>query len=201
MADYRDNNNATADFSFRKCLTQDLNANLPEEALNDNFSCLLNILKLIFLSPGFRLILLYRLSHFFCFNFGYLGKLLYFIILYLERQFFNCEISARAVLGGGVIFPHAQGILIGPNVRIGINTWIFQNVTIGGGVSNKSGMPKVGNNCHIYTGAVIVGPVTIGDNCSIGANVVVSKSIPNNSFVKPQPPQILPLAIKLYDEN
>ena len=36
---------------------------------------------------------------------------------------------------------------------------------------------------YIGAGAKILGPITIGDNCVIGAGAVVLKSVPANSIV------------------
>lgn len=38
--------------------------------------------------------------------------------------------------------------------------------------------PQIGNNVIVYSGAVIVGPVKIGDNAVIGANAVVTQDVP-----------------------
>jgi len=42
---------------------------------------------------------------------------------------------------------------------------------------------NVGNNVYISVGAIILGPITIGDNVVIGAGSVVNKDIPNNVIV------------------
>ena len=51
--------------------------------------------------------------------------------------------------------------------------------------------PKIGDNVIIYAGAVIVGDVEIGANCIIGANSVVTKSIPDNSIAVGAPAKII----------
>lgn len=91
-----------------------------------------------------------------------------------------------------------HGSDISPYARIGKNLWgtlrniaitadseIGENVTLRANVSITShkGSPKIGNSVEIKTGAVIVGPVTIGDNAVIGANSVVMGSVPANTTV------------------
>ena len=49
----------------------------------------------------------------------------------------------------------------------------------------------VGNNCYFGLNAKILGPVTIGDNVTIGANAVVTKDIPDNAVVGGVPAKIL----------
>lgn len=56
---------------------------------------------------------------------------------------------------------------------------VHQNCTIGW---NHDGNPIIGNNVKVYAGAVIAGPITIGDNVTIGANCVVLTDVPANSI-------------------
>jgi serine O-acetyltransferase len=41
--------------------------------------------------------------------------------------------------------------------------------------------PTIGNNVTLGAGAKIIGAITIGDNSAVGANAVVTKSVPANS--------------------
>ena len=49
----------------------------------------------------------------------------------------------------------------------------------------------IGNNCYIGTGVSIMGPVTIGDNVTIGAGSIVTKDIPDNCVVAGNPAKII----------
>ena len=51
--------------------------------------------------------------------------------------------------------------------------------------------PDVGNNVTIFTGAKIIGPVKIGDNCTIGANSVVTNTFPANSIIAGIPARLI----------
>ncbi len=74
--------------------------------------------------------------------------------------------------------------LFGETAEIGNNCIIYHNVTLGGtGKETKNRHPKIGNNVIIGCGAKILGPITIGNNVKIGANSVITKSIPDNSTV------------------
>ena len=53
----------------------------------------------------------------------------------------------------------------------------MQNVTIGVKNIGDKNSPKIGNNVLIAAGAVVVGDITIGDNCIIGPNVVVRRDL------------------------
>lgn len=53
----------------------------------------------------------------------------------------------------------------------------------------------IGDDCKIYNNAVILPGVTIGKHCTIGANTVVNKNIPDYSVAAGCPVRI----IKHYD--
>jgi len=82
-------------------------------------------------------------------------------------------------------FPHGcYGVFISGGARIGRNAVIFQHVTIGSNTLNNSkntGSPIIGDTVYIGAGAKIIGGITIGDNCRIGANAVVYEDMPSNS--------------------
>lgn len=52
-------------------------------------------------------------------------------------------------------------------------------------------MPTIGNNVHIYAGAVVFGGIKIGNNVTIGANSVVDKPVPDNAVAVGIPAKIL----------
>lgn len=81
------------------------------------------------------------------------------------------------------MLPHPQGIVIGGAAKIGSRCWIFQNVTIGG-APGKDGHPTIGNDCRIYTGAVITGPIYVGSGVMVGANSVVHRDVSDKSLVR-----------------
>jgi serine O-acetyltransferase len=83
-----------------------------------------------------------------------------------------------------VDFPHPIGIVIASGVVIGKKVTIYQNVTIGRKtVGDESSYPVVCDNVIVYAGAVLIGNITIGARSIIGANAIVSKSVPPDSVV------------------
>jgi serine O-acetyltransferase len=60
---------------------------------------------------------------------------------------------------------------------------IYQCVTIGTSFDCDNKMPTIKKGTTISTGAKIIGDITIGRNCIIGANAVVTKDIPDNCTV------------------
>lgn len=87
---------------------------------------------------------------------------------------------------------HPVGIIIGEGVKIGKNVTIFQNTTIGRSDTKIAEYPIIGDNTTIYAGAVLIGKITIGRNCIIGANSVVTRDIPDNSIAIGVPARVIP---------
>jgi serine acetyltransferase len=172
---------------FWTSLKADLIAHFPPEQRSMSwFAWVFAGLKVCAFSSGFHLSLLYRLGYTAHARLGILGKLVAQCLFWFRRHWYTCAIASTARIAGGIIFPHPQGIVIGADTIIGDRIWIFQNVTIGGS-PGKNGHPNIGNDCRIYTGAVIVGPIDIADRVTIGANTVVASSIAADTLVKPAP--------------
>lgn len=100
-------------------------------------------------------------------------------IAVLRHRFWSAitgaEIPLGTRIGGGLLLPHPNGIVVHPDVTIGPNCLIFQQVTLGGG---EEGAPQIGGHVDIGTGAKILGAVKIGDHAKIGANAVVLRDVP-----------------------
>jgi serine O-acetyltransferase len=87
----------------------------------------------------------------------------------------GADIPINTRIGGGLLLPHPSGVVIHPEVEIGPNCLIFQQVTIG---TRHGGMPRIGGHVDIGAGAKILGAIEIGDHACIGANAVVLHDVP-----------------------
>jgi serine O-acetyltransferase len=87
----------------------------------------------------------------------------------------GADIPLNCQIGGGLLLPHPNGIVIHPRAIVGVNCLIFQQVTIG----SRSGddLPIIGGHVDMGAGAKILGRVTIGDHARIGANAVVTRDV------------------------
>ena len=83
-----------------------------------------------------------------------------------------------ADIGGGLFIQHGFSTYIAAE-SIGENCWINQQVSIG--YKDDTTPPIIGNNVTVTCGAKVLGPITIGDNVTIGANAVVVKDLPPDS--------------------
>lgn len=97
------------------------------------------------------------------------------------------KIDIFTKLGGGVLTGHPYCTILNAE-EIGENFYVNHLVTIG---EEKGKRPKIGNNVSVYTGAIIIGDITIGNNCIIGAGSVVTKSIPDNCVAVGNPAKII----------
>jgi serine O-acetyltransferase len=100
----------------------------------------------------------------------------------------GADIPLNCVIGGGLMIPHPNGIVIHPDAIIGCNCLLFQQVTIG---ATEKGIPRLGGHIDVGAGAKIIGPVVIGDHASVGANAVVLEDIPPNAVAVGNPARIL----------
>ena len=111
------------------------------------------------------------------------------------------DIHPGARLGQGVFIDHGTGVVIGETAVVGDNVRIYQGVTLGAGNFPKDacGMlikglkrhPTVGSNVTIYSGASVLGNITIGDDSVIGGNVWLTESLPAGTKITARPPENL----------
>jgi serine O-acetyltransferase len=105
---------------------------------------------------------------------------------FLQHRFWTvvsgADIPLTCQIGGGLLIPHPNGIVIHPDAKIGVNCLIFQQVTVGK-ARNCSDAPQIGGHVDIGAGAKILGPVQIGAHSRIGANAVVTRNVEEDSSV------------------
>ena len=87
----------------------------------------------------------------------------------------GADIPLNCRIGGGLLIPHPNGIVIHPDAEIGPNCLLFQQVTIG---HAEGGVPRLGGHVDVGAGARLIGPIHIGDHAKIGANAVVTRDVP-----------------------
>lgn len=141
-------------------------------------------------------IVYYRLAHWlFKKKIPFLPKIITAFIFMLYNSYipYSCEIGEKTVFGYG-----GMGVVLHPRCVIGKSCLIGQQVTIGGR-SKHEAVPVIGDNVFIATGAKVLGPIKIGNNCVIGANAVVVKDVPDNSVAAGVPAKIIKTGIDYKD--
>ena len=131
-----------------------------------------------FWDPGRKLLLAIRRYQFWRNRGGVLAKLCCKFIV-LRYRFWSAvtgaEIPLTCEIGGGLLLPHPNGIVLHGEVKIGVNCLIFHQVTLGS--RGTRGVPEIGGHVDIGAGAKVLGPVKIGSHAQIGANAVVIDNV------------------------
>jgi serine O-acetyltransferase len=109
------------------------------------------------------------------------------------------EINCQEDIGVGFRVAHAHDIVIGTGTRIGRNVTLYNGVTLGArrykdmeaGEHDNSRYPTIEDGVTIFSGAKVLGPVTIGKNSIVGANSVVLESFPEESVIAGVPARFI----------
>lgn len=146
----------------------------------------------LFFNQSLRLVLNYRIGNFLSKHRNVLTNL---IILYLKKRMINrysCDISYQATIGRRIRFPHPIGIVIGVGSQVKDDVMIWQHVTLGSsGKSNALTYPTIYSKVKLYSGAQIIGKLSVGENSVVGASSLVIKDIPDNVVAAGVPAKIL----------
>ncbi len=113
----------------------------------------------------------------------------------------GADVPINSTIGGGLMMPHPNGIVIHPDAVIGPNCLIFQQVTIGEGL--KPGLPVIDGHVDIGAGAKIIGSIRIGAHARIGANAVVLEDVPENATAVGIPARVLKnkMTVALFEKD
>ncbi len=103
------------------------------------------------------------------------------------------DIHPGARIGKSFFIDHGTGVVIGETSIIGNNVRIYQGVTLGAKsfpldengnpIKGIDRHPVVEDNVIIYSGATILGRVTIGKDSVIGGNVWLTRDVPAGSHI------------------
>ena len=138
--------------------------------------------------PGPLAILLYRVSHWQ----WVAGRQTFAEVVWRLNYFLTgADIHPGADIGGGIRITHTAGLVIGRGARIGSNVTILHGVTIGGSGRQwfrsdySDGYPTIGDDTHVMAYAMILGPITVGRGCFVGANAVLAHDLADGEAFVP----------------
>lgn len=113
------------------------------------------------------------------------------IVSHTSRFFTQIEIHPGAKIGRHFFIDHGSGVVIGETAEIGDNVLIYQGVVLGGtSLQKKKRHPTIGNEVVIGAGAVLLGPIRVGDGAKVGAGSVVIHDVPAEKTVVGVPARV-----------
>jgi serine O-acetyltransferase len=138
---------------------------------------------------GLHAVWFYRINHWLWNqHFFLLGRLLSQFARFLT----GVEIHPGAQIGRRLFIDHALGVVIGETAIVGDDVTLYQGVTLGGtGKEQGKRHPTIEDGVVAGSGAKILGNITVGKNCRIGAGSVVLRSVPEDSTVVGVPGHII----------
>ena len=120
----------------------------------------------------------------------------YFILYRVMVEWVLCiELPWKTRIGPGFRIDHGQALVVNDHTVFGAQCTVRNSTTIG----NKrlkdgsySASPRFGDRVDIGANAVVIGPITIGNDVTIGAGAVVLKDIPAGHVAVGNPVRIIP---------
>lgn len=118
-------------------------------------------------------------------------SLVYRIMFKLCEWLCGISLPYTTLVARRVCLEHFGGMILVP-VSIGSDVTLRQNTTIGiPSIRACADRPVIEDHVDIGAGAVIIGDITIGRGAIIGANAVVTKSVPPGAVVVGVPGRVI----------
>jgi serine O-acetyltransferase len=138
---------------------------------------------------GLHAVWFYRMNHWF---WNHRWFLLARLLSQAARFLTGIEIHPGARIGRRLFIDHGHGVVIGETAVVGDDVTLYQGVTLGGtGKEHGKRHPTIEDGVVVGGGAKILGNITVGKNCRIGAGSVVLRNVPDNSTVVGVPGHII----------
>ncbi len=111
-----------------------------------------------------------------------------FLCSFTRKDTSTLTISSE--IGDGVTMYHPSSTVLNAK-RIGRNFTFRNNTTVGNVHDDNSKRPVIGDNVTLGANVVVFGDIAIGDNVVVGAGTLVNKSVPPDSVVVGNPFRII----------
>jgi serine O-acetyltransferase len=97
---------------------------------------------------------------------------------------YGLAIPYNTEIGPGLYIGHYGGVVVSAEAVIGRDCNINHGVTIGVAYGGKNaGVPVIGDRVYFGPGCVVIGGIRLGDDVAVGANAVVTQSVPDMGVV------------------
>ncbi len=118
-------------------------------------------------------------------------KIVSFLMTRFCMVFMEMDIDPQADIGGGFYIGHIGGVHINPAAVLGRNCDVAHRVTIGASAMGRAGIPVLGDDVYVGTGAVLMGKIKVGNGAKIAANTLVMTNVPAGATVMGVPGRIV----------
>ncbi len=118
-------------------------------------------------------------------------KIVSFVFTFFCVVFMEMDIDPQAEIGGGLYIGHIGGVHINPGAVLGRNCDLAHRVTIGASAMGRKGLPVLGDDVYVGTGATVVGKIKVGSGAKIAANTLVMTNVPEGATVMGVPGRIV----------
>jgi serine O-acetyltransferase len=110
------------------------------------------------------------------------------VLKYVNTVVTGADIAPEAQFGPGLRLFHPSGVVVGPRCVAGAGCTLMQQASLG---ESAGGSPRLGDRVFVGAGARLFGGVELGDDCIVGANAVVVRSFPANTFLGGVPARVI----------
>lgn len=148
-----------------------------------------SVLEVVLAYPGLHALWAHRVAHA-CWThgFGLTARVLSHVVRFLT----GVEIHPGADIGRRCFIDHGAGVVIGETADIGDDVMLYQGITLGGdSLKDEKRHPTLADGATVGANATLLGPITVGENASVGAGSVVLESVPPNCTVVGNPAELV----------
>jgi serine O-acetyltransferase len=145
-------------------------------------------LEILICYPGLHALWFHRRAHWLrAHNLKFCAR----FVSHISRFLTGIEIHPGAQMGRRVVIDHGMGVVIGETAEIGNDVLIYMGVVLGGtALENIKRHPTIEDGVILGSGAIILGPIRVGNGAKIGAGSVVVRSVPPGATVVGVPGRI-----------
>jgi serine O-acetyltransferase len=147
-----------------------------------------SVSEVLFCYPGLHALWFHRRAHWL-----WTHRLKFFarFVSHFSRFLTGIEIHPGATIGRRVVIDHGMGVVIGETAEVGDDVLLYMGVVLGGtALENIKRHPTIEEGVVLGSGAIVLGPIRVGQGAKVGAGAVVVRTVPPGATVVGVPGRI-----------